>query len=192
MSIVLKSILAAASLTLSLTIVASASLAAESSQKTVSAKNTSEQAGPVCGENRQPYRDLDFLVGRWEFFTMDGHKIADQTYSQKEQGCLVLEDWSTVTGETGTGMNFVDPATGKWRQVWMSPRFHIDYSGGLTQKGDFVLEGHMYPNNGQPASKIKGIYSKQADGSVTKEFLQYDENAKEWKRFFMGVARKKK
>ena len=192
MSITSKSILAAASLTVSLTIAASAAFAAESSQKSASAKNTSEQARPVCGENRQPYRDLDFLIGRWEFFTMDGQKIADQTYAQKEQGCLLLEDWSTVTGETGTGMNFVDPATGKWRQVWMSPLFHIDYSGGLNQKGDFVLEGRIYPNSGQPASAVKGIYSKQADGSVTKEFLLYDEKTKEWKRFFKGVARKKK
>lgn len=145
----------------------------------------------ICAQNDSPYRDLDFLVGHWEFFMMDGAKIADQRYSKKEQGCLILEDWSTLDGETGTGMNFVDPATGKWRQVWMSPRYHIDYSGGLNEKGDFVLEGRMYPNNGQASLAIKGIYSKQVDGSVTKEFLQYNEKTKEWQRFFMGVARKK-
>ncbi|WP_299581855.1 hypothetical protein [uncultured Microbulbifer sp.] len=153
-------------------------------------KSKIQSQTPVCSENRSPYRDLDFLVGRWDFFTMDGKKIAAQVYSKKEQGCLIHEDWSTLFGGTGTGMNFVDPATGKWRQVWMSPRYHIDYSGGLVENGDFVLEGRIYPNNGEPVSAIRGVYSRQADGSVVKEFLTFDESTKIWKRFFIGVARR--
>ena len=145
---------------------------------------------PVCSSNNPPYSDLDFLVGSWEFFTMDGKKIADQIYTKKEKGCLILEDWKTLWGETGTGMNFVDPATNKWRQVWMSPSYHIDYSGGLTESGNFILEGMIYPNNGQESSAVRGIYSRQSDGSITKEFLKYDKTNKEWKRFFIGVARK--
>lgn len=147
-------------------------------------------ATPTCGEDRAPFRDLDFLVGKWEFFSLDGKKIADQVYSKRERGCLILEDWTTLTGETGTGMNFVDPATNKWRQVWMSPRFHIDYSGGFTASGDFVLEGRIYPNDGRPAAAVRGVYSRQADGSVTKEFLQLDEDTQTWRRFFIGVARR--
>lgn len=166
------------------------SVALTANAQNQSAQTLTEQK-PVCAQDVAPYRDLDFLVGHWEFFMLDGNKIADQVYSKKEQGCLILEDWSTLTGETGTGMNFVDPATGKWRQVWMSPRFHIDYSGGLNEKGDFILEGRMYPNNGRASSAVRGVYSKQADGSVTKEFLIYHETVKEWKRFFIGVARKK-
>ena len=151
-----------------------------------------KSSGPICSEVRSPYRDFDFLVGNWEFFTLEGKKIADQIYSKREQGCLILEDWSTLSGGTGTGMNFVDSGSGKWRQVWMSPLFHIDYSGGLTENGDFVLEGRIYPNNGSPASAVRGVYSKQKDGSVTKEFLMYDETSKVWNRFFIGVARRKK
>jgi hypothetical protein len=157
----------------------------------VYAENTPRKSQePVCAQDMSPYRDLDFLVGRWEFFMLDGTKIADQVYDKKEQGCLILESWATLNGETGTGMNFVDPATGKWRQVWMSPRFYIDYSGSLNEKGELVLEGRIYPNNGQGSSAVKGVYSRQVDGSVIKEFLQYDDNAKVWNRFFIGVARK--
>jgi hypothetical protein len=56
---------------------------------------TVQAAEPVCSYNNAPYRDLDFLVGSWEFFTMDGKKIADQKYFKKESGCLILEDWKT-------------------------------------------------------------------------------------------------
>ena len=158
---------------------------------TVALANTQTSGGITCAESKSPYRDLDFLVGEWEFFTMEGKKIADQHYRKKEQGCLIQEDWRTLSGQTGTGMNFVDPATGKWRQVWMSPRFHIDYSGGITETGDLVLEGRMYPNNGAPASAIRGIYSRQPDGSITKEFLKRNDATASWQRFFIGVARKK-
>ncbi len=155
------------------------------------ASDVSQRAGPICAGDAAPYRDLDFLVGAWEFFTMDGRKIADQTYSSRERGCLVLEDWTTLSGETGTGMNFVDPFSGRWRQVWMSPRFHLDYSGGLVEPGVFVLEGRMFPNDGSGASEIRGVYTQQSDGSVTKEFLRRADAAEPWQRFFIGVARRR-
>ncbi|WP_189420406.1 hypothetical protein [Cellvibrio zantedeschiae] len=41
-----------------------------------------------------------------------------------------------------------------------------------------MLEGTMYPN------------TEQADSSITKEFLKFDNATKEWKQFFIGVARK--
>lgn len=144
---------------------------------------------PICGADVEPYRDLDFLVGEWEFFTIDGQKIADQTYYRREDGCLVLEDWTTLRGETGTGMNFVDPFTGNWRQVWMSPNFHIDYSGGITEPGVFVLEGHMFSNKTGDSSQIRGVYTQAQDGSVTKEFLLRSKPTEEWRQFFIGVAR---
>lgn len=148
-------------------------------------------SAPECSADVRPYRDLDFLIGEWEFFTLDGQKIADQTYSSREQGCLILEDWKTLSGETGTGMNFVDPFTGQWRQVWMSPRFHLDYTGDLRRRGVLVLEGRMYPNDGSGAAEIRGVYTLQDDGSVTKEFLRRDDGSDDWERFFIGVARRK-
>lgn len=154
-------------------------------------KTQTQKSLATCASEKTPFRDLDFLVGNWEFFTQDGKKIADQSYSSRGHGCLILEDWKELSGATGTGMNFVDPSTGKWRQVWMSASFHIDYSGGLVEDGRFVLEGRIYPNSGDPASAFKGIYSRQTDGSVTKEFLIYDEKSKTWQRFFIGVARRK-
>ena len=146
--------------------------------------------GPICGADVSPYRDLDFLVGEWEFFTMDGQKIADQVYSRREGGCLVLEDWTTLSGETGTGMNFVDPFTGDWRQVWMSPSFHLDYSGGVTEPGVFVLEGRLFSNTTGDSAQIRGVYTQAEDGSVTKEFLRRSNATEEWQRFFIGVARR--
>lgn len=154
--------------------------------------NASIAADPVCAKNVSPYRDLDFLIGKWNFFTEEGKLIANQTYHKKEKGCLILEEWKTISGETGTGMNFYDPEIKKWRQVWMSPRFYIDYSGNLDESGNWVLEGRIYPNNGEPSSSVRGIYTRNEDGSITKEFLKYDDKDEIWKQFFIGIAQRPK
>ncbi len=142
-----------------------------------------------CAGNDTPYRDFDFIVGTWDFRTLDGQKVADQIITRQGEGCAIVEEWNETSGITGRGLSFVDPATGRWRQVWMSSRFHIDYSGGLDANGSMVLEGTMYPTNGSPSARIRGVWTPQADGSIRKEFLRLDEKANQWVSFFAGFAR---
>lgn len=149
-----------------------------------------ENRRPECSREAAPFRDLDFLIGHWDFVSADGHKLGEHVYHRREQGCLILEEWSSH-GTTGTGMNFVDPATGKWRQVWMSPMFHIDYSGEVQPDGSLLLEGRMYPLAGGPSAAIRGIWTKQADGSVKQEFLRQDPVSGKWEVFFSGFSRRK-
>ncbi|WP_343485861.1 hypothetical protein [Allomuricauda sp. d1] len=151
--------------------------------------NTAPQI--LCTSNEKPYRDFDFVLGTWDFLTVNGKKIGEQIYTKRENGCLILEEWITNSGSSGTGMSFVDPATGLWRQVWMSPTFHIDYSGSLDENGDMVLEGTMYPNNGEKSSPVRGVWSRQDDGSIKQEFLKYNDVSEKWESFFLGYAHKK-
>ncbi|MEM8999763.1 MAG: hypothetical protein AAGB24_05820 [Bacteroidota bacterium] len=151
-----------------------------------SQENTKSQI--LCASNEKPYRDFDFVLGTWDFLTASGKKIGSQVYTKKENGCLILEEWTTRSGSSGTGMSFVDPATGLWRQVWMSPSFHIDYSGGLNEEGDMVLEGTMYPNNGDKSVPVRGLWAKQDDGTIKQEFLKYNSASEKWESFFLGYA----
>ncbi len=145
----------------------------------------------LCASNESPYRDFDFVLGEWDFLTVDGKKIGEQVYTKQEMGCMILEKWATLSGSTGTGMTFVDPNTGLWRQVWMSPMFHIDYSGSLNENGAMVLEGTIYPNNGEKSSPVRGLWAKQDDGTIKQEFLKYNEQTKKWESFFLGFAHPK-
>ena len=138
--------------------------------------------------NETPYSDFDFVVGNWDFYTPDGTKIGEQTYTKREGGHLILEEWKLSSGETGLGMSFVDPKTGLWRQVWMSPTYHIDYSGGIDEKGAMVLEGTLYPNNGDKSSPIRGIWAKQPDGSIKQDFYVFDDNLNKWNVLFSGYT----
>ncbi len=145
-----------------------------------------------CADNKAPYRDFDFIVGRWDYRAVDGTKLGEQIISKEGEGCAILEEWTEVTGITGRGLSFVDPKTGLWRQVWMSSRFHIDYSGGLDNSGAMVLEGTMYPTNGNPSVPIKGSWIKQDNGSIKKEFQRFDDKTNQWETFFTGFAHPKK
>ncbi|MBI1766827.1 MAG: hypothetical protein HYR67_00455 [Bacteroidetes bacterium] len=146
---------------------------------------------PKCSSEDKPYRDFDFLIGRWDFLTEDGTKVGEHVYTKREQGCLIVEEWTDVSGGTGLGMSFVDPSTGLWRQVWMSPMFHIDYSGRLNESGAMILEGTIYPNNGGESSPVRGVWTKQADGSVKQEFITLNKKTNIWETFFVGFSHRK-
>ena len=148
-----------------------------------------EEEGSIkCSGAQSPYRDLDFLVGTWNFFNLEDQKIADQSYQLLEDGCLILENWRTLGGQTGRGMNFVDPFTGKWRQVWMSSNFFIDASGKLIEPGRFVLLGQMYSNNDKIPAQYQGVYSRLEDGTIRKTFFRRAHSGEPWQQFFGGVA----
>lgn len=151
----------------------------------------SERPAPMCSGEDSPYRDFDFLIGAWDFFGLDGEKIGEHLYSKKEQGCLILEEWTTVFGTTGTGMNFVDPETGLWRQVWMSPLFHIDYSGGRDENGGMLLEGRVHYNSSGKSARVRGVWTMQGDGSIKQDFLQYNDETHAWEVLFAGFSRPK-
>ena len=159
---------------------------------TSTAQSTNDKRSvAICSSENAPFRDFDFVIGHWDFYNLEGAKIGEQIYTKREQGCLIIEEWTTLSGSTGHGMSFVDPKTGLWRQVWMSPLFHIDYSGGLDENGAMVLEGTMYPNNGKESFLVRGIWTKQEDGSIKQEFLKFNDTANTWQPFFVGIGQKK-
>lgn len=143
---------------------------------------------PKCSSDKAPYNDFDFVVGVWDFFTPDGTKIGTQEYKKREQGCLIVEEWKMKNGGTGLGISYVDPNTGLWRQIWMSPMFHIDYSGKLKGEGHMVLEGTLFYNNSLKKSPVRGVWEKQSDGSIKQEFLVLNQQSNRWEILFRGYT----
>ena len=65
-------------------------------------------------------REFDFWVGEWEVFPTGakpngpGAKSVIQIISG---GCAILENWESPNSN-GKSINFIDPATNKWKQSW--------------------------------------------------------------------------
>jgi len=136
------------------------------------------------------YRAFDFWVGDWEVFDHNDQKAGENKISIQENGCLLLEEWTSIQGGTGQSYNFYDPGMEKWRQIWVSGGATIDYAGGLNADGAMVLEGKIAYRTGKTAP-FKGTWTLQEDGSVHQHFKQYDTEKKEWADWFYGIYKKK-
>lgn len=135
----------------------------------------------------EAYGQFDFWVGDWVVSTPDGTIAGTNTITKEEQGCLVLEKWSSANGGTGQSYNYYDPARQKWRQVWVSSTAMIDYEGGLTETGSMKLEGTItYLANAQTAP-FTGEWTLNENGTVRQYFEQYDAESDTWKPWFTGL-----
>lgn len=79
--------------------------------------------------NHAPSREFDFWIGEWDVYPNGTNVLVGQSKIEMASGgCMILENWSAIGGapNTGKSMNYVNPATGKWEQLWIG-------SGGINQ-----------------------------------------------------------
>lgn len=140
---------------------------------------------PPC--STEPYHQFDFWLGDWEVIAEPNGTIAGfNSITREENGCLILERWESIGGGTGQSYNYYNPATQKWRQVWISQGAMIDYEGGLTESGSMKLLGTItYVATAQTA-EFTGEWTPNDDGTVTQHFEQYDPEKDEWVVWFTG------
>ena len=103
---------------------------------------------------------------------------------------MILENWTSASGGTGTSLNYFNPVTNEWRQVWVSAgRYSIDIVGGI-RAGSMVLEGSIY-NFGGAVWDFRGSWTPNNDGSVRQFFEQYNHDRESWDTWFDGIYKKK-
>ena len=134
----------------------------------------------------EAHHAFDFWIGDWDVYAPDGSLAGENAITREEYGCLLVEHWVNTAGQTGQSYNFLDPATNKWRQVWVSAGAVIDYSGGLTETGSMLLEGSVTYQAGGPPVPFRGEWTANPDGSVTQHFQQGDPATGEWSDWFVG------
>lgn len=173
-----------------LTIVAALAASAVHAQTDDSSGEAAAPAPPP-GCDDGVYRQFDFWAGEWEVFNPAGKKAGENSITIEEKGCLLVERWTGVGGGTGQSYNFVDEANGDWRQVWVSAGATIDYTGGLNDDGEMVLEGRIAYRNGKKAP-FRGTWTPNEDGTVTQHFEEYDSEKESWSDWFIGVYKPKK
>lgn len=133
------------------------------------------------------YHDFDFWVGEWVVHTPQGELAGHNSISREEGACLLVERWRGARGGSGQSYNFYDPAAKAWRQVWVSPRAIIDYSGGLNEAGAMYLQGSITAQSDGRQTPFRGTWTLSDDGSVEQhlEILQADKGG--WQTWFRGI-----
>ena len=94
-----------------------------------------QQAPAVVGgcAGRAANHRLDFWLGDWRVYaagTFDGTSRIVSILG----GCAVQEEWNDISGYQGRSWFYVDPATGRLKQVWLTSR--ADQVGGTLEKAE--------------------------------------------------------
>ena len=144
-----------------------------------------EAPPPPCSEDA--FKQFDFWLGDWQVTTPDGTVAGINKITREENGCLILETWESSNGGTGQSYNYYNPASEKWRQVWVSPGLIIDYEGGLTETGSMKLVGTVTYGATKVQADFTGEWTPNEDGTVTQHFEQYDAEKDEWTGWFTGI-----
>lgn len=161
-----------------------ASLCALAATSVTSAAQTGAPPGCDGLEHRD---DFDFWIGEWDVHAPDGTLAGTNSIRDTQNGCLIEEHWSGAQGSSGFSMNYYDPLTQAWRQIWMSASVYIDYSGGLNDDGEMALEGEIFYHAQGNRYPFRGVWTPNADGSVTQHFTQYDAEGDTWNTWFTGT-----
>lgn len=151
-----------------------------------------QPAGPNPCASDPHFRDFDFWLGEWQVTNRaNGSLAGTNTIISIEAACALEERWSGRGGSTGMSVNYYNPVSGQWRQVWVTGgAYAIDIVGGLDAEGSMVLEGTIYYYRSGKRNPFRGTWTPNADGSVRQYFQQADPETGEWTDWFDGLYTK--
>jgi hypothetical protein len=76
------------------------------------------QAGAGC-RGDSTYAALDFWLGQWDVYVGD-RLVGTNRVTRVLEGCAVQEEWRDSQGGEGRSLFYVEPGTGRWKQVWVT------------------------------------------------------------------------
>lgn len=134
------------------------------------------------------FHAFDFWIGDWKVSSRTNGKYAgDNSIKPIEGQCALLEEWKGQGGSTGMSVNYYNPLTERWRQVWLSAgAYSLDIEGGL-KDGAMVLEGTIWYYSSKQSAPFRGTWTPNEDGTVRQFFEQYDAEKQAWQPWFDGL-----
>ena len=128
---------------------------------------------------------FDYWVGSWRVLDAQGAQAGTNRITRIAAGCGLLEEWTAADGSPGKSLNFYEPASGAWRQVWVGAGGSLlDLRGGPVD-GVMTLGADRVDREGRPLRhRIRWI--PRGDGVVEQLWqISRDEGAN-WTTSFQG------
>lgn len=136
------------------------------------------------------HRAFDFWVGEWEVITPQGQVAGTNAIESILGGCALLENWTGSSGGAGKSWNYFNPATGRWRQLWVSTIGDIiDYEGEF-RDGAMRFAGTSYHGKRRVLSRM--TFTPLEDGRVRQLIEHSGDGGKTWVVWFDGYYSRNK
>ena len=146
------------------------------------------------------YKEFDFWLGDWEVRNSAGQLLGHNRISKKHGGCVVLEEWESAGGGSGSSFNVYDQNTGQWHQFWVDASgtnwLSSDKEGnpvtlrGGIRDGVMVLSSH--PDSLPSIGLTRATWRPLPDGGVRQTFESSTDGGKSWTVSFDGYYKKTK
>lgn len=151
---------------------------------------TATRPNPFPCESIAGSEAFNFWVGEWEVTNAEGTVVGNNFITKEPGGCVLVERWTSLGQSSGISLNYFNPATSRWRQVWVgSDGSLIDIVGGL-EGADMVLEGRITYAASLNTAGFRGRWSPLEDGRVRQYFEQFNADQDAWQPWFEGFYRR--
>lgn len=131
------------------------------------------------------YRQFDFWLGKWQVSNPSNNQISSSKISLINNGCGILEEYSTPSGYQGKSLNIYNVQTGKWHQTWTDNTGLLLQLNGEFKNGKMVLIGETLSQQGK---RVTNQISWQLlkDGRVNQVWKTSMDDGKTWQTVFNG------
>ncbi|MEL7045093.1 MAG: hypothetical protein AAGL66_08745 [Pseudomonadota bacterium] len=137
------------------------------------------------------HRQFDFWLGEWQVTDEAGTKIyGNNSITRGADGCLMMENYASVEGFTGSSLNYYDPSSEQWHQQWVDNGSSIIRLAGGRDGSAMRLAGTIYYLATGKAAPLRGSWTPLEDGRV-RQFLEQENEDGEWIVWFDGYYQKK-
>jgi len=137
------------------------------------------------------FRQFDFWIGDWDVLSPQGTPVGENSIESTVDGCVLTENWRGADGGHGMSINYFDPVSGAWKQVW------VDRGGGNITLEGRLRDGAMHLS-GENRSRdgttelIRGSWTPLPDGRVRQFFEQSKDGGETWYTWFDGYYVRRK
>ena len=138
---------------------------------------------------------LDFWFGEWRVEDETGTALGRNTIFRLLNGCVIQERWQGSGGGVGISLFYVNPESGKLKQVWvtgqaLSPGGTKEKEVSASELGKFVQFQGSYPN-GDDRVLDRTTLTMQDDGRILQIIeISHDDGAS-WQGVFRGVYQRR-
>lgn len=143
-----------------------------------------DQISTNCADKN--YRQFDFWLGSWQVTNPTNAQVSKSNISLINQGCGILEEYSTPSGYVGKSLNIYDATRDLWHQTW------VDNTGLLLQlEGKFngtsmVLTGTTLNQQKKPVLN-RITWTANNNGTVNQHWQLSNDNGTTWTTAFNGT-----
>lgn len=122
------------------------------------------------------YRGFDPWIGQWSVHSAEPG-AASSSIERLGAGCAVLESYRQGDGYSGTSLNYRDPGTGEWRQVWIDSRGSLSEFHGTAGAAGIDFAGFTRRASGGRALRRMSVTREGARNVRQRSLVSLDDGA---------------